>query len=169
MRYTTSFNVSDNLGDHCEEYRLGLNQLNDGTGRLSIPLQDEDHSGNDPQLIAGFLRLCSGMFPERFRSVSVTVGSKEIRLVYTEHPKYGNLSCWISGTVFNDPAFNLLGNLCYKFLVDSRNGCVSWLAVLRMFFLCFSCNSRQFSFISQCRPFKDKCPKVMKTAVFSYF
>ena len=40
----------------------------------------EDHSGNDPQLIPSFLCPCSEMFPERFRSVSVSVGSKEIRL-----------------------------------------------------------------------------------------
>ena len=37
--------ITGELGP-CEEPRLGLNQLNDGPGRLRIPLQDENHSGN---------------------------------------------------------------------------------------------------------------------------
>ena len=40
-----------------------------------------DHSGNDLQLISGFPRPCSGIYPERFRRVSVSVGSGEIRLI----------------------------------------------------------------------------------------
>ena len=65
----------------CEEPLLGLNQSNDGIDRGSVPLKDEDHSGNDPHLIPGLLRLRSGTFPERFRSVSVPVGSRQNRLV----------------------------------------------------------------------------------------
>ena len=60
----------------CEEPRLGLNQLNDGTDRWRVPLHDEDHPGNDPHLVPVFPRLCSGMTPERFRGASVTVGSE---------------------------------------------------------------------------------------------
>ena len=60
----------------CEEHRLGLSQLNDGIDRRRVPPQNEDHPGNDPQLVPGFPRLCSGMFPERFRSASVSVGSR---------------------------------------------------------------------------------------------
>ena len=57
----------------CEETRLCLSQLNDGIDRQRVPLQDEDHHGNDPHLVPGFPRLCSGMFPERFRSASVSI------------------------------------------------------------------------------------------------
>ena len=64
-----------------EEPRLGVSQLNDGINRRRVPLQDEDHLGNDLHLVPGFPRLCSGMFPERFRSASVTVGSREICLI----------------------------------------------------------------------------------------
>ena len=64
-----------------DEPRLGLNQMNDVTNRRRVPLQDEDHPGNDPHLVPGFPRLCSGTFPERFRSVSVPVDSRESRLV----------------------------------------------------------------------------------------
>ena len=59
------------LLSHCESPRLGLNQLVDWTDRLRIQLQDEDFSGNDHKLVADFQRLQSGMFPERFRIVSV--------------------------------------------------------------------------------------------------
>ena len=58
------------------------------------------------------------------------------------------LNSWDS--FFSDSAFNLLRNLCDIFLVNSWNGRVLWLAVPRMFFLCFSCNGCQSSFVSQC-------------------
>ena len=54
------------------------------------------------------------------------------------------------GQFFRDSAFNLLRNLCDIFLVNFRNRRVSWLAVPRMFLLCFSCNGCQLSFVSQC-------------------
>ena len=54
------------------------------------------------------------------------------------------------GLFFSNSAFNLLRNLCDIFLVNSRNGRVSWLAVPRMFILCFSYNGCQLSFVSQC-------------------
>ena len=66
---------------HCEEPRLGLSHLNDGTDRRRVPLRNEDHPGNDPHLAPGFPILCSGMFPERFRSASVSMVSREIRLI----------------------------------------------------------------------------------------
>ena len=49
----------------------------DGTDRLRIPFPDEDHSRNDPELVPGFLHLCSEMFPEWFQSESVCLVSKE--------------------------------------------------------------------------------------------
>ena len=64
----------------CEEPRLSLSQLNDRIDRRRAPLQDEDQPRNDPLLLPGFPRLCSGKFLERFRSASVSVGSREIRL-----------------------------------------------------------------------------------------
>ena len=78
---------------------LGLSQLSCGTDRLRVPLQVEDHSGNDPQLVPGSLYPCFWMFPERFRSASVSVGSREARLFSTEHQKCGSLSCWSPGSV----------------------------------------------------------------------
>ena len=65
----------------CKRPHLCLIQLTEGTNRRRIPLQHEDHSGNDPHLVRGFPRLYSGMFPDRFWIVSVLVGSREIRLV----------------------------------------------------------------------------------------
>ena len=56
-------------------------------------LQDEDHSGSRPHSFPGFPRLCSGMFPERFRNAYVSVDSREFRLIQTEHQKCGTLSC----------------------------------------------------------------------------
>ena len=43
--------------------------------------QNEDHSGSRPHSFPGYPRLCFGMFPERFRSASVNVGSEESRLI----------------------------------------------------------------------------------------
>ena len=65
----------------CERFRPGLSQLDCWRNRQGTPLQDRDHSGNDPRLVPGFLRRRSGMFPERFRSASVSVGSREIHLM----------------------------------------------------------------------------------------
>ena len=60
-------------------------------------------------------------------------------------------------------------NLCDIFL-NSRNGRVSWLAVPRMFLLCFSCNVRQLSSLSQCcHLFQGKkCSIVLKTELFCF-
>ena len=54
------------------------------------------------------------------------------------------------GQFFTDSAFYLLRKLCDIFLVNSRIGRVSWLAVPRIFLLYFSCNVCQLSFVSQC-------------------
>ena len=70
-----------NIHSKCEEPRLGLSQLNDAIDRRRVPFQDEDHPGSDPHLVPGFPHLCSGLFPERFRRMSVIVGSGEIRLI----------------------------------------------------------------------------------------
>ena len=61
------------------------------------------------------------------------------------------------GQFFSDSAFYILRKLCDIFLVTSRNGRVSWLAVPRIFLLCFSCNGCQLSFVSQrCHLFEGK-------------
>ena len=65
----------------CERRLLGLSQLDCWTNRQKTPLQNGDHSGNDPQLVPDFLCHCFGMFLERFRRVPVFVGSREIRLI----------------------------------------------------------------------------------------
>ena len=75
-----------------EEPRLGLKQLNDVIDRQKVPLQDGNLPVNDPHVVPGFPRLCAGTFPERFRSLSAHVGSREICLVWTEHPKCGTPS-----------------------------------------------------------------------------
>ena len=81
---------------YCENTLLDLGQLNCGTDRQRSPLQVGDHSGNDPQLLPGFLCRCSGMFPERFRSVSVSVGSRKICLISTVPNMRASvlLNCW---------------------------------------------------------------------------
>ena len=71
---------NDSPGD-CQEPRLCLSQLNDGIDRRRVPLQDEDHSGSRLHSLTGFPRMCSGMFPERFRNASLSVGSREICLI----------------------------------------------------------------------------------------
>ena len=43
-------------------FPLGLNPWIDWTGRWRHLLQGEDHSGNSPRSVLGFLRSCSGMF-----------------------------------------------------------------------------------------------------------
>ena len=85
--------------DVCEKSRPGLSQLGCWHDRQRAPLQDGDHSKNDPRLVPGFLRQRTGMFPKWFRRISVFVGSREIRLTWTVHPRCGTLSCWISGIV----------------------------------------------------------------------
>ena len=61
------------------------------------------------------------------------------------------------GQFFSDSAFNLLRNLCDIFLVNSRKGRVSWLAVPGIFLSCLSCNGCQLSFVSQrCHLFEGK-------------
>ena len=89
-----------------------------------------------------------------------------MRLVYTEHPKTGTefLSRFLS-----DSAFNLLENFCATFLVDSRNGRLSRLAVPRLFLLCFSCSCYQFLFVSQyCHLLKRKFSAVVKSKSFLF-
>ena len=77
----------------CERSRPGLSQLGCWHDRQRTPLQDGDHSGKDPRLVPVFLRYRSRMFPERFRKMSVPVGSREIRPIWKGHPRCGTLSC----------------------------------------------------------------------------
>ena len=60
----------------CHDNLLGQSFVKSGRGRCL--LQDEDNSGSPPHSFPG---LCSGMFPERFRNVSLSVGSREICLI----------------------------------------------------------------------------------------
>ena len=69
------------IGGICERYLPGQSHLNCWNDRRRTLLQDGDNSGNDPPLVPGFSRRCSGMFPVRFRRVSVLAGSREIRLI----------------------------------------------------------------------------------------
>ena len=73
----------------------------------------------------------------------------------------------VLGQFFTDSASYLLRELCDLFLVSFRNGRVSWMAIPRMFLLCFSCNVCQLSFVSQrCHLLMGKCYAVMKTELF---
>ena len=71
----------ENLWSSSEEPRLCLSQLNDEIDRQRAPLQDGDHPRNDPHLVPGFPRLCSGMFREQFPSASASVGSEETHVI----------------------------------------------------------------------------------------
>ena len=73
----------------CERSRRSLSQLGCWHDRERTPLQDWDHSENDPRLVPDFLRQRSGMFPERFWRMSVPVSSRENRPTWTEHPRCG--------------------------------------------------------------------------------
>ena len=61
----------------CEKYLPGLTHLNYWWDRQRTQLEDGDHSGNDTHLVPDFLHQYSGMFPERFRKVTLSVGSKK--------------------------------------------------------------------------------------------
>ena len=69
--------VINKIQSICEKLHLGLNELNDGTDRQKVPLQNEDHPGNEPSLFSCFPLFCSGMFLERFRGASISVGSRD--------------------------------------------------------------------------------------------
>ena len=86
----------------------GLSQLNCWTNRQRTPLRDWDHSRNGPQLVPSLQSNCPRMYPERFRRMFVPVGSREIRLTWTQHPKCGTPSCWIVGTAFYWPWLQFL-------------------------------------------------------------
>ena len=63
----------------CKDQFLGQSFVQSGCGRGL--LQDEGPSRSRPHSFPGYPRLCFGMFPERFRSASVSVGSEETRLI----------------------------------------------------------------------------------------
>ena len=79
------------LTTSCHGKLPGQSFVLSGYGRYLF--QVEDHSGSRPHSFSGFPRFCFGMFPERFRSASVSVGSREIRLIHREHPKCVTMSC----------------------------------------------------------------------------
>ena len=55
MRFSDCENCCS-WSDNCERSRPGLNQLDYWHDSQRPPLQDEDHSGNDPRSNPGFLR-----------------------------------------------------------------------------------------------------------------
>ena len=65
---------------NCKALRPCLNPLSDGTDKRRTRLQHDHHFGNNPHLVPEFSSLFPGMLPERFRSLSVLVGSTEIHL-----------------------------------------------------------------------------------------
>ena len=102
-----------------------------------LPLQDEDHSGNDPQLFPGSLYLNSGVSPERVRSEPGLVGSKETPLAWTGSPKCDSLSYWTPGKFRCHSTFNLLWHLTNVILLISRKICVSCLVNLPHHYSCW--------------------------------
>ena len=63
----------------CKDQLPGQSFVQSGCGRGL--LQDKGHSWSRPHSFPGYPHLCFGMFPERFRSASVSVGSEETRLI----------------------------------------------------------------------------------------
>ena len=135
--------------------------------RRRVPLQDEDHPGNDPHSIPSFPRLCSKMFPEWFWTASVSVGSGKIRLIQTEHPKCGTLSCWTPGTVFLVMLLSISSKICvvYSSLSPGTYVFRDW-----PFLGCSSCVSLVTAakfrlFLNVAIFLNGKCYAVMKTAL----
>ena len=121
----------------CKRSRLGLSQLGCWRDRHRTPFQDGDHSGNDPRLVLGFLRRHSGLFPERFQRMSVSVGSREIRLIWTEHPRCGTMSSWIPGIVslVTLPSISSKTFAIYSSMIPGADEFCDWM------FLGYSCVS----------------------------
>ena len=128
-----------------EEPLLGLNQSIDGTDRLIIPLQDEARSGNKSLFGSWFSTSVFPNVPGTVPLVYVPVGSREVRLVWTEQPKYRNPADFL-GKFFSDHAYNFLRYMGYVFLNDSGSdvfqdwsflGCSPWVSFARVanFFL----------------------------------
>ena len=85
--------------------------------------QEKDHYRHGPHLVLGFLRLNSGMFPERFRIVPGPVVSKRICLILTERQEFDSLSEQTPETISFSPFF-FLRHLSKKVLVDSKKDCL---------------------------------------------
>ena len=120
--------------------------------------------GTIPACIPGFLRQRSGTFPERFRRMFVPEVSRGIRLIVTEHPKIGTLSCWSLGTL----VFFLCSQSLPKFvLIDSMSRWDLWLAVPRLL-MCFLWHSCFLLLISQRCHFWEKGSTVVKNELFVF-
>ena len=121
----------------CERSRPGLSQLGCWHAWQRTPIQDGNHSGNDPRLVPGFLHQCAGMFRDgsgecpylwvQQKFVQFGQGTRNAELYPAE----------FLGQVFAKSALNLFRNVCYIFLSDSRSRCVLPLAVPKTL-LCFS-------------------------------
>ena len=116
--------------DYCGRFAADLSQLNCWFDEYRSPLWDQDHSGNDRHLVPGSLVHCSGMFPERFRRVSVSVGSREIRLNYWDRaPKIRDsvlLNSWDSFLV-TLPSISSEFCVMYSPVIPGTNMVCDWL------------------------------------------
>ena len=110
------------------------------TGWGRHPLQDENHSGSGPRSFSGFHCLNTGLSSERVRSEPWLVGSEEVHLVLTRHPKSDSLSYWDPETVLCYSTLKFLrqlsnitflkpGKICVPSLIIPRWS--SWSSLLR--------------------------------------
>ena len=72
---------------NCERSHPGLNQLKCWPDEQRFPLQDRDHSRNNPRWAPGFMSCWPGMFPQRFRSGSVLCGFRRNSSSLDKAPK----------------------------------------------------------------------------------
>ena len=107
---------------NCERPPLGLSQLNCWADSQRTPLQDGDHSGNDPRLVPDFLLQCSGMLRNGSGERPYLRVPKE-SVQFRQSAKNAELCpAEFLGQFLNDSAFNLFRNLREILFVDSRNG-----------------------------------------------
>ena len=112
----------------CEEPRLGLNQLNDGSDRRRVPLHDEDQRIILETILIWFLvfHVC---VPECFRNESgvrpYLWAQQNFISIRQSTQNAGHCPAELLEQFLSDSAFNLLRKLSDIFLVHSKNGRVS--------------------------------------------
>ena len=106
---------------NCERPPLGLSQLNCWTDSQRTPLQDGDHSGNDPQLVPDFLCQCSGMFRNGSGECPYLRVQEEFVQFRQSAKNTGLCPAEFLRQFLSDSAFNLFRNLRDILFVDSRN------------------------------------------------
>ena len=121
----------------CERSRPCLSQLGCWQNKQRFPVQDGDHSGDDPHLVPGFVRQRSGVFPERFRRMSVRLVSRAYHPIWTEQPRCGAfvlLNSWYNFIV-TLPSISLELCAMYSSVIPGADRFCDWL------FLAYSCVS----------------------------